>query len=118
MTKRLVFVIMLSECLRGDISFQRYQTDLDANPFLLGRDIAEDIAAVLKKHGGSANEGVSRAWIATDSHHPQARAPSCQSLHLAQRPGRFSECPASPDPVPNAISFSTAALRRWRPVWE
>ena len=36
--------------------------DLDENPSMLGRDAAEGIAAVLKKHGGNAGEAVSRIW--------------------------------------------------------
>ena len=36
--------------------------DLDGNPSLLGRDAAEGVAAVLKKHGGAASEAVSRIW--------------------------------------------------------
>ena len=38
------------------------RADLDVNPTLLGRDAAEGIAAVLKKHGDGASEAVSRIW--------------------------------------------------------
>jgi ParB family chromosome partitioning protein len=36
--------------------------DLDANPAMLGRDAAEALVGVLKKHGDKATESVSRIW--------------------------------------------------------
>lgn len=50
---RLMAFFQLPEFIRAD---------LDINPSLLGRDAAEAIAAVLKRHGGNASEAVSRIW--------------------------------------------------------
>lgn len=50
---RLMAFFQLPEFIRAD---------LDINPSLLGRDAAEAIASVLKKHGDNASEAVSRIW--------------------------------------------------------
>jgi len=50
---RLMAFFQLPEFIRAD---------LDINPSLLGRDAAEAIAAVLKRHGDNASEAVSRIW--------------------------------------------------------
>jgi len=38
------------------------RSDLDANPSLMGRDAAEALSAVIKRHGDKASEAVSRIW--------------------------------------------------------